>query len=172
VDSRLPKLLFVVMVIFAAVYFSSVYPKLPEVVASHFNASGRANGWQSKQIFLAFFVGATVLPAILGFGVPRIVRSVPVELINLPNKRYWLSPEHAPETLEFLASAFAWFGCALYAMTLFVFNYAVQASLHPGAPPDGSTMWMAIGAFAAFTVVWGIRLAVHFGGTPDASAKL
>jgi RsiW-degrading membrane proteinase PrsW (M82 family) len=172
VDSRLPKLLFVLMVAFAAAYFSSVYPKLPEIVASHFNSSGRPNGWQPKQVFLAFFIGATVLPAILEFAIPRIIGSVPVELINLPNKRYWLSPEHAPETLEFLASAFAWFGCALYAMTLFVFNYAVQANLHPGTPPDANTMWMAIGGFAAFTVIWGLRMAIHFARTPDASAKL
>lgn len=161
-DSRLPKLLFVLMAAFAAVYFWSVYAQLPAVVASHFNARGGANGWQPKQLFLGFFIGATVLSAILGFGIPRIIRSVPVELINLPNKRYWLSPEHAPETLEFLASAFAWLGCALYAMTLFVFNYAVQANLHPGAPPDGSTMWVALGGFAAFTVIWGLRLTIHF----------
>jgi RsiW-degrading membrane proteinase PrsW (M82 family) len=166
-ESRLPKLLFVLMVAFAAVYLSSVYPKLPEMVASHFNGSGRANGWQPKETFLWFFIGATVLPAILGFAVPRIIASVPVELVNLPNRRYWLSPEHAPETLEFLASAFAWFGCAMYAMTLFVFNYAVQANLHRGAPPDGSTLWMAIGGFAAFTAIWGLRLAIHFAGTPD-----
>jgi uncharacterized membrane protein len=166
-DSRLPKLLFVLMVAFAAVYFSSAYAKLPEVVASHFNASGRPNGWQSKQLFLGFFIGATVITVVVGFAVPRLIKIVPVELLNLPNKRYWLSPERAEGTLEFLAASFAWLGCGLYVLMLLVFNYAVRANLHPGATPDANTLWMAIGGFAAFTVIWGLRMTIHFARTPD-----
>jgi len=37
-DSRLPKFLFVLLAVYAAVRFSSYYPQLPDVVASHFNA--------------------------------------------------------------------------------------------------------------------------------------
>ena len=165
-DSRLPKLLFVLLAVFAAVYFFSVYAKLPYVIASHFDAYGNPNGWQSKQVFLGFFIGVTVIPTLLVFGVPRIMKALPVELINLPNKQYWLSADRATETLEFLSSRFAWFGCATYGLMLFVFNYAVQSNLHPHDRPDPNSIWMALGAFAVLVSFWSIRLVIHFARTP------
>lgn len=166
-DSRLPKLLFVVLALFAAVYFSSLYAKLPEVVASHFDAYGNPNGWASKQSFLVFFIGVSVIPAVLVFGVPAIIKGIPIDLINLPNKRYWLSPERSAQTLDFLASRFAWFGCAVYGLMLFVFHYAVQFNLHPQDRPDPNAMWMALGAFAGLAAIWTVSFVIHFGRMPD-----
>lgn len=170
-NSRLPKLLFVLLAVFAAIYFSSAYTKLPDVVASHFDAYGNPNGWEPKGVFLGFFVAVTVIPTLLVFGVPRIIKAVPVDLINLPNKQYWLSTERSAGTLEFLSSRFAWFGCAVYLLMLFVFNYAVQSNLHPKDRPDPGTMWTALLAFAAFTAIWSILLILRFARTPNKVAR-
>lgn len=171
-DSRLPKLLFVTLAVFAAAYFYTVYDKLPEVVASHFDAYGNPNGWASKQAFLLFFIGVSAVPAALVFVVPAIFKALPVELMNLPNKRYWLSAERSAKTLDFLTSRFAWFGCAVYGLMLYVFDYAVRTNLHPEHRPDPNSMWIALIVFAAFAAVWSVLLALHFARTPDASVKL
>jgi uncharacterized membrane protein len=166
-DARLPSLLFVVLVVGAAVYFSSYYPQLPDVVASHFNGRGVANGWQAKPAFFGLFVVMSVLAAAVGFGIPRIIAMVPPQLINLPNKRYWLAPEHLAETMEFLGAYFAWFGCAVLLIMIFTFDYAIQSNLHPDDQPDVSRMWYILAGFSAFIVLWIARMFMRFGRPPE-----
>jgi uncharacterized membrane protein len=166
-QSRLPKLLFLLLAAYAAVHFSSYYSQLPEVVASHFDAHGVANGWQTKSAFFGFLVGVSVLAAVVGFGIPRIITSLPPELINLPNKRYWLAPERRAETMDFLNGYFAWFGCALFAVILLTINFAIQANLHPDRRPDATSMWFVLSGFMAFAIVGTVRIFKRFGRPPD-----
>src|SRR5229473_3818124 len=152
-DSRLPKLLFALLGAYAAIHFLSYYSQLPTVVASHFNGQGLANGWQTKPAFFTVFAGVSVLAAVIGFIIPRIIAAMPPQLINLPNKRYWLAPEHIANTMEFLNRYFAWFGCAVFVVILVTFDFAVQANLHPDHRPDATRMWYLLAGFLVFVVV-------------------
>jgi uncharacterized membrane protein len=165
-DSRLPKLVFVLLALYAAIHFSSYYSHLPDVVASHFDRHGSANGWQTKSAFFRVFLSVSVLAAVIGFGIPRIIAVVPAQLINLPNKRYWLAPEHLAETVEFLDSYFAWFGCAIFLIMILTFDYAVQSNLHPENPPDPARMWYILAGLLVFIVVWTTRLLTKFLRVP------
>jgi len=161
-DSRLPKLIFALLVLYAAVHFSNVYPQLPGVVASHFNGRGAANGWQTKSAFFSAFAGVSVLAAVVGFGIPRLIAAVPEQLINLPNKQYWLAPERRAETMAFLTAYFAWFACAIFLMILFACEYAIQSNLHPENPPNPARMWYVLVGFLLFTLLWVIRMLTRF----------
>src|SRR5438128_412924 len=166
-DARLPRTLFAVLAAGAAIYFSSYYAELPAVVASHFNAQGVPNGWQTKSAFFAVFVGVSVLAAVIGFGIPRIIASLPPQLINLPNKQYWLAPGRLAETQAFLNNYFAWFGCAVFLIVILTFDYAIQSNLRPENRPDISRMWYILVGFLAFVAVWIIRLLARFLRTPQ-----
>jgi uncharacterized membrane protein len=168
--SSVPKLVFVLLAVGAACYFSSFYAPLPEVVASHFNGRGVANGWQTKSAFFTVFVSVSVLAAVVGFGIPRIIISLPVELINLPNKRYWLAPEHISGTMEFLNQFFAWFGCAVFTVILVTFDYAAQSNLHPDHRPDAARMWYLLAGFLLFVIVSIVRMFLRFGRVPQGNS--
>jgi len=169
--SSLPKLVFVLLAVGAALYFSSFYAQLPEVVASHFNRGGVANGWQTKSAFFGVLVAVSLLAAVVGFGIPRIIISLPMELINLPNKRYWLAPEHISDTMEFLKRFFAWFGCAVFTVILVTFDYAVQSNLHPDHRPDTAPMWYLLAGFLVFVVVSIARMSLRFGRVPQQNIR-
>ena len=171
-DSRLPKLVFVIMAAAAAVYFSSSYAKLPETVATHFSRNGTPGNWQPKSVLMWTLVAATVVPAVLIFGVPAIVRALPVAVVNVPNKDYWLSGDRAEQTQEFLAGWFGWFGCVVFLLMLYVFNFVVLWNLHPGDRRDADSLAWGIGGFGLFTVVWVLRLIVHFVRKPDGTARI
>ena len=104
-NARLPKSVFIVVVVYAAIHFSSYYSQLPAVVASHFDAHGTANGWQTKQAFFSVFVAVTLLGAVLVFVLPALIAIVPRQFINLPNKDYWLSPERLEASHQFPSQA-------------------------------------------------------------------
>jgi uncharacterized membrane protein len=165
-NSRWPKIIFVALAVYAAIHFSSYYQRLPEVVASHFNTHGEPNGWQPKPAFFAVFVGTLVIAAILTFAVPLIIEALPPQLINLPNKNRWLSPEFRAATLDFLSSWFAWFGCAVLVLIILTFNYALQANLDPAHRPDPTRFWYILAGFGIFTLIWMIRFLRKFARPP------
>lgn len=165
-DSRLPKLIFVLLALYAAIHFSYYYPQLPDVVASHFNARGAANGWQTKSAFFTVMVGVSVLAAVVGFGIPSLISALPSQLINLPNKDYWLAPERSAATMGYLKNHFAWFGCALYVVILTAFDYAVKSNLHPDHPPSVSLLLVVLVGFVIFILASTGRMMAKFLRAP------
>ena len=166
-DSRLPKLIFVLLALYAAIHFSAVYPQLPSVVGSHFDGRGAPNGWQTKQAFFSVFVGVTVLCVLIGFGLASLIGIMPVRLINLPNKQYWLAPEHRKETLEWLKAYFGWFACGLYVVMIVAYDYAAQSNLHPDHPPGVARLVYTLVGFFAFVIVWLVRMFSRFSRVPE-----
>jgi uncharacterized membrane protein len=168
-NSRLPKWLFVALAAYGTIHFAYLYPQLPAVVASHFDARGAANGWQSKQAFFVVFAAVTAVGAFLIFAVPAVMAIVPRQYVNLPNKDYWLAPERLAAAHQFLSAWFAWYGCAVYGVIFAAFDYAVKWNLGVTERPDPAHLWYALAAFGAFTLAWGVRLLIRFARVPGGS---
>ena len=112
-------------------------------------------------------IGVSVLAIVVGFGVPRIIAAVPAQLINLPNKQYWLAPEHLAEAMAFLNAYFAWFACAIFLIIILTFDYAIQSNLHPENPPNPARIWYVLVGFLLFTLVWIVRMLARFLRPPS-----
>ncbi|HJU70865.1 MAG TPA: hypothetical protein VJ603_03390 [Paucimonas sp.] len=139
---------------------------LPPVVASHFVPGGTANGFMRKGTYMAFMLAVVVaVPALIGFS-GQLVRVLPLQLVNLPNKQYWLAPQRSAATLESLSSLSVPFALALAAFLCFVHWLVVQANaVQPARLSEGS-LFIGLAAFGVATVLWLLVLFRRFGRVP------
>jgi uncharacterized protein DUF1648 len=154
--------LFVMLLIAVSGVVAGTSGALPERVASHFSAAGLANGYMSRDAYRIFMLA-------FGFGVPLVVvaliawlpRLAP-NLINIPNRDYWLAPERREATLAALDACALWLGCLLTAMAGGVHWLIIRANA--GTPPklENSLLFTLLGAFVSGLVCWIIVLMWRF----------
>jgi uncharacterized membrane protein len=157
---RLSKItLFFLIGVFVAqcIYY---YPNLPEIMASHFDGAGVPNGWMSKQSFYileGFILGLIILEFTF---LPWVIGKMPNRLINMPNKDYWFAEERRAGTIDVIRHFFEWFSAALLALFTAVNQLVFRANLNNENLSSG--VWLILGAFLLFVVVWLIKFVRRF----------
>ncbi|MFM9068160.1 MAG: DUF1648 domain-containing protein [Planctomycetota bacterium] len=97
------------------------WSRLPERVATHFGPAGRPDSWMNK-------TSAALLMALFQVGMPLFLiavtaatRYLPPQLINIPNRDYWLVEPRREETIRYLNRMIAWIA-VLYALFFVAIN--------------------------------------------------
>ena len=143
-------------------------PRLPEVVASHFDAAGRPNGWSSRTSFFGIYL-ATIAGVLLVFlALPRAMSRLPDRWINLPRKDYWLAPPRRRETLAAIQRWMGWFGAGVLLFLIFMFQLAIQANLARDRAVGGEAFWVLLAGFVLFTLGWSLLFVLGFRRAPGA----
>jgi hypothetical protein len=162
---------FVLLAACAAAFIWLTSSGLPNVVASHFEADGYANGFASRggyvAMMLAIVAGVpTLLVIAMHFALGR-----PGARISLPNRDYWLAPERRDETVSYLRRHMATFAGALMAFLCYVHWLVVRAN--EVQPPRLSSPWVNTGlaAFIIFAVIWTRMLLRRFRVRPQDRTK-
>ncbi|MBN1417683.1 MAG: DUF1648 domain-containing protein [Planctomycetes bacterium] len=153
---------------FAALAGQYLYysPRLPERVASHFDASGNPDGWSSKGAFFATFaIGLLVVTAVF-WGISLLIPRLPRSLINLPRKDYWLAPERRQDTMAFIGRRLVEFVFALQVFLVGILHLSIRANLATGAPRTATGFWILLGIFLAFSAAWTVIYLLHFLRVP------
>lgn len=143
---RVPLALLGALLVYAAVRSAYVSSELPEVMASHFDAFGRPNGFMPRALFFGVFIvigGGTVAMLL---AIPRSLKSVPPSRLNLPNRAYWIAPERLPAVYAKLRVWSAWYALITTSLLVVVLELALRANL-ARAEIATTPMWLAIGAF-------------------------
>jgi uncharacterized membrane protein len=160
--TRIPRILFFGIVLAAIAQCVHDFPLLPDRLASHFGAAGMPNGWMTKpQFFITYAV--VLLPAlIVEFWAHRRVAKTPDGKLRLPNKEYWLAPEHRAETFAYFKSFFAWFGCAFLLVEVSAMGLAMRANFDtPPLLPTGPIV-SVIAGFVLYNVAAVIAMLRRF----------
>jgi uncharacterized membrane protein len=165
VAGRFP-LRFALLLAGGAAFVKLTSHSLPDVVASHFDGSGAANGFSARSAYVALMLLFTVgMPALLvvisALGLTTRARG-----INLPNRDYWLAPERKAETVAWLNRHMVRFAGVLAVFLCYVHWLVVRAN--EAKPPHLSTPWITSGlvAFVVFALIWTRLLVRHFRSAP------
>jgi hypothetical protein len=125
------------------------WPLLPERVATHFDAVGRANGWMSREghgwASVAVHLGVAGFIVALGAMMHRL----PPGLMNLPNKDYWGTPERYPEVCVFMRVWTRWLAAVMLVWGTLM-NWQLVAANQVRPPRlDSGTVWVLTGCLLA-----------------------
>ena len=152
--TRLPRLLFFVILIAASADGLRRFSHLPDQMASHFDSLGNRNGWMTRPQFFAMYLVFIALAAALGLLPPIFIAIASPSVINLPNKEYWLAPERRADTLAFFAKQFSWFGCVFLLLEVSVMQLVIEGDSLPAPRLSTGPFLSLVFAFVIFTFVW------------------
>jgi len=154
--------LFIALAGGGAAFIIATAGDLPAQVASHFGRSEEPNAWTPRDTYVAIMVAAaTLLPLFLVTVITWLPRIFP-GAVNIPNRDYWLAPEHRERSLAALAD-FGWaFGCLLALFIVGVHWTVVAANTNVPAQLPARPFQGLIAGFIAAMGIWTVALWLRF----------
>ena len=152
----LPLAVLLVLTCGALAFFIYYGQWFPPTLAVRFTLAGVPYGWMDRLKFIVIgsslsFMLPTFVVACLGV-MPRVL---PIRMVTLPHRDYWLAPERREATLNRLLYFALWLGCLVQAFLLSLWIMIRHAN-PPGAPArslDGHTALVAVFVLALVTFV-------------------
>lgn len=168
--SRIPLIVLVLCCLGYLGFLTWTAPLLPERSASHFGASGEADGWMHRSSYLPFMaVVGLAVPCFLVALIYSLTRFLPIECCNLPNRDYWFGPETRRETCTYILYHSCWYGSLFVLFFAGIHWLTIQANRQGAESATLSIPGMIVvsGGFLLATIVWIISMMRHFKKAPS-----
>ena len=138
---------------------------LPERMATHWDGSGRPDGWMSSSDHLRYMIE-------FGLGFPLVVpvicyliRFAPRGL-NIPHRDYWLAPERRAEFFGYLLGHSLWFACMALLFVIGVHFSIIHANRSAQAYFSPLLVFGLAGPFVVGTAIWVVKLIRYLNRVP------
>ena len=131
---------------------------LPTTVAIHFASGGEPDGWASKTVNTLAFAAMYTAAFLLFLFVPRLCVALPPDLVNVPNRHYWLAEANRPHFLAIIERLMFEFGTVMMAFLGVVGLLTLEANLADPVRLDERSFLGSLAAFLGYTVWWCLRL--------------
>jgi len=156
---------FVLLAMVLAGFVAYVWLKsaeLPVVVATHFDAAGKANGWMPREKHLSFTVALGTLTPLFIVGIFAFIRRRQGWGLNIPNKAYWLEPERRAATFDYLSQQGLWLATLMAVFQAAIFKTILDANkLRPPTLATDESKYLGIG-LVVLIVIWIAGLLLRF----------
>jgi len=153
--------LFTGLIVLALAQVFYYYPQLPQVVASHFDGAGVANGWSSRDVFIGIYLAMIALLILVFVVVPRWAVRRGSFALKIPHRDYWLAPQRIAQTRAFFFRYMMAMGVLHLLLTIFVMQLAILANLRQDASLDAGMYW-ALGLYFAVISAALLYFFMHF----------
>lgn len=153
---------FALLLVGCAAFVWLTSASLPLVVASHFGASGAANGSMPRDLYVRFMLAIVIGAPVLLVAVTYFAMGRSDARINLPNRDYWLAPERREQTIAYLRAHLTRFSAVLIVFLCYVHWLVVRANQVQPAQLSNRAMVAGLAAFLIFVLIWTRLLVRHF----------
>jgi len=136
--------------------------QLPAIAATRFDLGGAPNVFMTRQGYrwlMGFLVG--FVPLLVAF-LPALIGSRWPQLLNIPNRDYWLAPERRAETLASVGSRTMLLAAVMIALMCFTHWLVLEANAAVPMKLAGTPLVVGVGAFAIFVIGWIVALHTRF----------
>jgi len=161
---RFGRIFFIIVLLFCIFETVRLWNITPAQMASHFDIQGEPDRFSTKAQFFSFELETMLVVIGLGVVTQILVLMTPVEWINIkmPNREYWLAPEHRDEIMDRMSS----FAAILFGIVALGvqagFELAVSANLHQPIHFDAQAMLMVIAGLLVSTPLMLVWLTISF----------
>lgn len=148
-------------------YATFSYGSLPSLVAAHFDIYGRPNGWMPRGGVVTFTLFLGILLPGLMISIMVFAGKLPVKLVNLPNRDYWLAPERRGKTNAILLRFSLWLASMTVLFVTYLHRLIVEANMVGGSQINSVGIAVVTGLFLLGTMGWSIVLIRRFMRTDE-----
>lgn len=153
--------IFYALVALAALQIVYYYPKMPEVVASHFDGLGAPNAWSGRNGFFGLYAAILAILVLIFIWAPKWSESRLKFGMKLPNPEYWLGPERIEQTKKFFRRQMLIMGVLHLGLAIYVMQLAIEANFMQEPRIHDSVYW-ALGFYFLVLIAWLIHFFLHF----------
>lgn len=152
---RVPLVALAFLLIAGTLHLHHYLPLMPEKIATHFDGSGRPDGWMSHRGLMIFDIVMLSVISLIMLSAGPMIRRLPPSMLNIPNRDYWLVPERRNEVSVIMMNHMIWLVCWAVAFFTAVDHMIFTANRAEGgahvAPEDILTV---VGVALALMAVW------------------
>ena len=148
---RFGRVFYIIALLICAIEIVRLWNIVPAQMAAHFDILGNPDRFVARAEFFRYQIQTIVV--VIGVSIlPQILFLVtPVNLINMPNREYWLAPERRADTVDRLSS----FGAMMFGIILLAIQVGFELSAYANlaTPIHFNLQWLLLTMLASFSVI-------------------
>lgn len=163
---HIPLITFVLAEIAISTFIVSTTSSMPNNIASHFNDAGVPNDFMSGKGYVGFMLSLAIgIPVLIALPIFLGLKPI-VNNINIPNRKYWLSPQNYPSTLKSFKSQMLILSAIISFFVAYMHWIVLKANSVQPAKLPSVEFFTGIGILVISILAWALWFTLKYMKVP------